>query len=240
MFIIMTEMFKADEEIIAELTTKYRELEKENDRLKEELKLVREDNDKFNEDVKQLVEEKKELNVKLTEANKKLLNSRYGLQSMTCDELLAENRRLLEKQANLESHIDILATTCDNYTEIIDELAQENEELKQTKKTLWKHWCEMKSSRNEYHHLYKQLMSENKNLLQQNGECEEYKSVIEDLQKLKMNLETEAEYRKSVSIHNAELQRENERLQEELEELKEKLQASSDLTMTDEIAWLVN
>lgn len=201
----------------------------ENEKLKEELKLVQENNDKFAEDIRQAVKQKnaleKELGeviterykenqmlttrnnelkqqlneleaeherdanrlrddlaeshannmelaadlvftkTRLDEANKKLLNNRYGLQSMTCDELLAENRRLLEKQANLECQINVLNTVSDGYKEEIDDLTQENEKLKHTNMLISNNLFTTISSRNKYHHLYDQLMAENKHLL---------------------------------------------------------------------------
>lgn len=120
----------------------------ENERLKEELKLVQGDNcelreavvtanmrngvlTKRNRELKQQLDElevihEKDVNklradlaeshinnmelagdlvfaeVRLEKANKKLLNSRFGLQSMPYHDLMMENRRLLQEQASLE------------------------------------------------------------------------------------------------------------------------------------------
>lgn len=132
-------------------------LSTENKSLKEELQLVREDNDKFTEDIKQVVKEKNALETKLIEVNKKLLNSIYGKDSAEWNELVDENRRLQEKQANLESQIDILSTTCDRYMDDIDKLSKENEELTQERDALW--------DQNKYSDkMYNQLMNEKKRL----------------------------------------------------------------------------
>ena len=154
------------------------ELLKENGRLKEELQLVCEDNDAFNEEVKQLVEENKRLRADLeeshansirlvaelrtaknvlAEANKKLLNSRFGLQSMPYHDLMMENRRLLQEQASLETQIYILNTNSDAYRKEIDQLTQENKKLIEERDALW----------DETQHLdkiYKQLLNEKKRL----------------------------------------------------------------------------
>lgn len=95
---------------------------------------------------------------KLDEANKKLREFTYGKYTiLDWNELVAEHRRLLEKQENLESQIDILSTTCDKYREEIDKLTQENEELAQERDALW--------DQNKYSDkMYNQLMNEKKRL----------------------------------------------------------------------------
>lgn len=154
------------------------ELLKENGRLKEELQLVREDNDAFNEDVKQLVEENKRLradleeshannirlvaelrNVKdiLVEVNKKLLNSRFGLHSMSYHDLMMENRRLLQKQASLETQINILNTNSDAYRKEVGQLTQENKKLIEERDALW-------AEPQHLDKIYKQLLNEKKRL----------------------------------------------------------------------------
>lgn len=139
-------------------------LSTENKRLKEELQLVREDNDKFTEDIKQVVKEKNALETKLIEVNKKLLNSIYGKDSAEWNELVAENRRLQEKQAFLESQIDILSTTCDGYMDNINEykndvkqLTRENKKLIEERDALW-------AETQHLDKMYKQLLNEKKRL----------------------------------------------------------------------------
>lgn len=173
-----------------------RELLKENGRLKEELQLVREDNDAFNKDIKQLVGEKKDLeessgleicrlmqenkrlradleeshanstrlvaelrtakNV-LVEANKKLLNSRFGLQSMPYHDLMMENCRLLQEQASLETQINILNANSDAYRKDVDQLTRENKKLIEEQDALW-------AETQHLDKIYKQLLNEKKRL----------------------------------------------------------------------------
>lgn len=154
------------------------ELLKENGRLKEELQLVCEDNDAFNEEVKQLVEENKRLRADLeeshansirlvaelrtaknvlVEANKKLLNSRFGLQSMPYHDLMMENRRLLQKQASLETQINILNTNSDAYRKDVDQLTRENKKLIEERDALW-------AETQHLDKIYKQLLNEKKRL----------------------------------------------------------------------------
>lgn len=173
-----SEMNKELSDRVERLRNNNQELLKENGRLKEELQLVREDNDAFNEDVKQLVEEKKRLradleeshannirlvaelrNVKdiLVEVNKKLLNSRVGLQSMKYHDLMMENRRLLQEQASLETQIYILNTNSDAYRKEIDQLTQENKKLIEERDALW-------AETQHLDKIYKQLLNEKKRL----------------------------------------------------------------------------
>ena len=154
----------------------------ENERLKEELKLVKGDNcelreavmtanmrngvlTKRNRELKQQLDEleaihEKDINklradlaeshinnmelagdlvfaeVRLEKANKKLLNSRFGLQSMPYHDLMMENRRLLQEQASLETQINILNAVSDGYKDDIGKLMHENEKLKTENKQL--------------------------------------------------------------------------------------------------------
>lgn len=175
----------------------------ENERLKEELKLVREDNcelreavmtanmrngvlTKRNRELKQQLDEleaihEKDINklradlaeshinsmelagdlvfaeVRLEKANKKLLNSHFGVQSMPCHDLMTENRRLLQRQASLETQINILNANSDAYRKDVDQLTRENKKLIEERDALW----------DETQHLdkmYKQLLNEKKRL----------------------------------------------------------------------------
>lgn len=175
----------------------------ENERLKEELKLVREDNcelreavmtanmrngvlTKRNRELKQQLDEleaihEKDINklradlaeshinsmelagdlvfaeVRLEKANKKLLNSQFGIQSMPCHDLMTENRRLLQRQASLETQINILNANSDAYRKDVDQLTRENKKLIEERDALW----------DETQHLdkmYKQLLNEKKRL----------------------------------------------------------------------------
>lgn len=173
-----SEMNKELSDRVERLRNNNQELLKENGRLKEELQLVREDNDAFNEDVKQLVEENRRLradleeshannirlvaelrNVKdiLVEVNKKLLNSRFGLQSMPYHDLMMENRRLLQKQASLETQINILNANSDAYRKDVDQLTQENKKLIEERDALW-------AETQHLDKIYKQLLNEKKRL----------------------------------------------------------------------------
>lgn len=175
----------------------------ENERLKEELKLVQGDNcelreavmtanmrngvlTKRNRELKQQLDEleaihEKDINklradlaeshinsmelagdlvfaeVRLEKANKKLLNSQFGLQSMPYHDLMMENRRLLQEQASLETQINILNANSDAYRKDVDQLTRENKKLIEERDALW----------DETQHLdkiYKQLLNEKKRL----------------------------------------------------------------------------
>lgn len=162
-----SEMNKELSDRVERLRNNNQELLKENRRLKEELQLVCENYNTFNEDAKQLVEENKRLradleeshannirlvaelrNVKdiLVEVNKKLLNSRFGLHSMSYHDLMMENRRLLQEQASLETQINILNANSDRYKDDIGKLMHENEELKTDNKHLLKENKDLKES----------------------------------------------------------------------------------------------
>lgn len=175
----------------------------ENERLKEELKLVREDNcelreavmtanmrngvlTKRNRELKQQLDEleaihEKDINklradlaeshinnmelagdlvfaeVRLEKANKKLLNSQFGLQSMPYHDLMMENRRLLQEQASLETQINILNANSDAYRKDVDQLTQENKKLIEERDALW-------AETQHLDKIYKQLLNEKKRL----------------------------------------------------------------------------
>lgn len=265
----------------------------ENERLKEELKLVREDNcelreavmtanmrngvlTKRNRELKQQLDEleaihEKDINklradlaeshinsmelagdlvfaeVRLEKANKKLLNSQFGVQSMPCHDLMTENRRLLQRQASLETQINILNAVSDGYKDDIGKLIHGNENLKTENKHLLKENKDLKESvkklKEEREILStKQVYFEDQiNTL--NATCEGYadninayrKDVDQLTQENKKLIEErdalwdETQHLDKIYKH---LLKEKKRLQENFEELK----ASSDLSMTAELA----
>lgn len=263
-----SEMNKELSDRVERLRNNNQELLKENGRLKEELQLVREDNDAFNEDTKQLVEENKRLradleeshannirlvaelrNVKdiLVEVNKKLLNSRFGLHSMSYHDLMMENRRLLQKQASLETQINILNAVSDGYKDDIGKLIHENEKLKTDNKHLLKENKDLKESvkklKEEREILStKQVYFEDQiNTL--NATCEGYADNInayrKDVDQLTQENKKLIEERDALWAETQHLDKiykqllnEKKRLQENFEELK----ASSDLSMSAELA----
>lgn len=264
-----SEMNKELSDRVERLRNNNQELLKENGRLKEELQLVREDNDAFNEDVKQLVEENKRLradleeshanNIRLVaelrnakdilvEVNKKLLNSRFGLHSMSYHDLMMENRRLLQEQASLETQINILNAVSDGYKDDIGKLMHENEELKTDNKHLLKENKDLKES-------VKKLKEERETL--------STKQVYFDDQIITLNATTCEGYADNINAYRKEvdqLTQENKKLIEErdalwaetqhldkiykqlldekkrLQENFEELKASSDLFMSAELA----
>lgn len=175
----------------------------ENERLKEELKLVQGDNcelreavktanmrngvlTKRNRELKQQLDEleaihEKDINklradlaeshinnmelagdlvfaeVRLEKANKKLLNSQFGLQSMPYHDLMMENRRLLQEQASLETQINILNANSDAYRKDVDQLTRENKKLIEERDALW-------AETQHLDKIYKQLLNEKKRL----------------------------------------------------------------------------
>lgn len=175
----------------------------ENERLKEELKLVQGDNcelreavttanmrngvlTKRNRELKQQLDEleaihEKDINklradlaeshinsmelagdlvfaeVRLEKANKKLLNSQFGLQSMQYHDLMMENRRLLQEQASLETQINILNANSDAYRKDVDQLTRENKKLIEERDALW-------AETQHLDKIYKQLLNEKKRL----------------------------------------------------------------------------
>lgn len=249
-----------------------RELLKENGRLKEELQLVREEKKDLEEssglEICRLMQENKRLiadleeshansvrlvaelktakNV-LVEANEKLLNSRFDLQSMQYHNLMMENHRLLQEQASLETQINILNAVSDGYKDDIGKLMHENEKLKTENKQLLKENKDLKESvkklKEEREILStKQVYFEDQiNTL--NATCEGYADNLnayrKDVDQLtrenkKLIEERDALWDETQHLDKIykQLLNEKKRLQENFEELK----ASSDLSMTAELA----
>lgn len=265
----------------------------ENERLKEELKLVQGDNcelreavttanirngvlTKRNRELKQQLDEleaihEKDVNklradlaeshinnmelagdlvfaeVRLEKANKKLLNSRFGLQSMPYHDLMMENRRLLQEQASLETQINILNAVSDGYKDDIGKLMHENEKLKTENKQLLKENKDLKESvkklKEEREILStKQVYFEDQiNTL--NATCEGYADNLnayrKDVDQLTQENKKLIEERDALWAETQHLDKiykqllnEKKRLQENFEELK----ASSDLSMSAELA----
>lgn len=265
----------------------------ENERLKEELKLVQGDNcelreavmtanirngvlTKRNRELKQQLDEleaihEKDVNklradlaeshinsmelagdlvfaeVRLEKANKKLLNSRFGLQSMPYHDLMMENHRLLQEQASLETQINILNAVSDGYKDDIGKLMHENEKLKTENKQLLKENKDLKESvkklKEEREILStKQVYFEDQiNTL--NATCEGYADNLnayrKDVDQLTQENKKLIEERDALWAETQHLDKiykqlveEKKRLQENFEELK----ASSDLSMVTELA----
>lgn len=265
----------------------------ENERLKEELKLVQGDNcelreavttanmrngvlTKRNRELKQQLDEleaihEKDINklradlaeshinsmelagdlvfaeVRLEKANKKLLNSQFGVQSMPYHDLMMENRRLLQEQASLETQINILNAVSDGYKDDIGKLIHGNENLKTENKHLLKENKDLKESvkklKEEREILStKQVYFEDQiNTL--NATCEGYADNINAYRKevdqltqenKKLIEERDALWDETQHLDKMykQLLNEKKRLQENFEELK----ASSDLSMTAELA----
>lgn len=185
--------------------------------------------------------------VRLEKANKKLLNSRFGLQSMPYHDLMMENRRLLQEQASLETQINILDAVSDGYKDDIGKLMHENEELKTDNKHLLKENKDLKESvkklKEEREILStKQVYFEDQiNTL--NATCEGYADNInayrKDVDQLTQENKKLIEERDALWDETQHLDKiykqllnEKKRLQENFEELK----ASSDLSMSAELA----
>lgn len=263
-----SEMNKELSDKVEYLANNNQELLKENGRLKEELQLVREDNDAFNEDVKQLVEENKRLradleeshannirlvaelrNVKdiLVEVNKKLLNSRFGLHSMSYHDLVMKYRSLLQVQASLEIQINILNANSDRYKDDIGKLMHVNEELKTDNKHLLKENKDLKESVKKLKEEREILSTKHVYFEDQintlNATCEGYADNInayrKDVDQLTQENKKLIEERDALWDETQHLDKiykqllnEKKRLQENFEELK----ASSDLSMSAELA----
>ena len=123
-------------EMNKELSDKVECLENNNRELLKENKRLRADLEESHANSIRLVAELRTAKNVLVEANKKLLNSRFGLQSMQYHDLIMENRRLLQEQASLETQINILNAVSDRYKDDIGKLIHENEELKTENKQL--------------------------------------------------------------------------------------------------------
>lgn len=185
--------------------------------------------------------------VRLEKANKKLLNSQFGLQSMPYHDLMMENRRLLQEQASLETQINILNTVSDGYKDDIGKLIHENEKLKTENKQLLNENKDLKESvkklKEEREILStKQVYFEDQiNTL--NATCEGYADNLnayrKDVDQLTRENKKLIEERDALWAETQHLDKiykqllnEKKRLQENFEELK----ASSDLSMTAELA----
>lgn len=265
----------------------------ENERLKEELKLVREDNcelreavmtanmrngvlTKRNRELKQQLDEleaihEKDINklradlaeshinnmelagdlvfaeVRLEKANKKLLNSQFGLQSMPYHDLMMENRRLLQEQASLETQINILNAVSNGYKDDIGKLMHENEKLKTENKQLLKENKDLKESVKKLKEEREILSTKQVHFEDQintlNATCEGYADNLnayrKDVDQLTRENKKLIEERDALWAETQHLDKiykqllnEKKRLQENFEELK----ASSDLSMTAELA----
>lgn len=267
-----SEMNKELSDKVECLRNNNRELLKENGRLKEELQLVREEKKDLEEssglEICRLMQENKRLiadleeshansvrlvaelktakNV-LVEANEKLLNSRFDLQSMQYHNLMMENHRLLQEQASLETQINILNAVGDGYKDDIGKLIHGNENLKTENKHLLKENKDLKESvkklKEEREILStKQVYFEDQiNTL--NATCEGYADNLnayrKDIDQLTRENKTLIEERDALWAETQHLDKiykqllnEKKRLQENFEELK----ASSDLSMTAELA----
>lgn len=263
-----SEMNKELSDRVERLRNNNQELLKENRRLKEELQLVCENYNAFNEDAKQLVEENKRLradleeshannirlvaelrNVKdiLVEVNKKLLNSRFGLHSMSYHDIVMGNRSLLQKQASLETQINILNAVSDGYKDDIGKLMHGNEELKTDNKHLLKENKDLKESVKKLKEEREILSTKQVHFEDQintlNTTCEVYAGNInayrKDVDQLTQENKKLIEERDALWAETQHLDKiykqllnEKKRLQENFEELK----ASSDLSMSAELA----
>ena len=200
------------------------ELTNENKRLKEELELVRDDNTMFEEDVKELkndLEESQRNNIKLA-ADVKALEVRFDIVSAASIGFRKDIQKLQEEN---------------------DKLRQDNKEFSDNIKKLRTQCSTSVGQRNKYYELYKQLTVENRRLHRGFAVLDLDNFIKEGVRERCFKLQAENEELKTQS---SSLQKENIRLVEELEdlqkkneylsELKEQLEASSDLTMTNELA----
>lgn len=216
-----------------------RELLKENKRLRADL-------EESHANSISLVAELRTAKNVLVEANEKLLNSRFDLQSMQYHNLMMENHRLLQEQASLETQINILNAVGDGYKDDIGKLIHENEKLKTENKHLLKENKDLKESvkklKEEREILStKQVYFEDQiNTL--NATCEGYADNINAYRKevdqltqenKKLIEERDALWDETQHLDKIykQLLNEKKRLQENFEELK----ASSDLSMTAEL-----
>lgn len=219
----------------------------EKEKLKEELEFVRGDNTKFEEDVKQLKNDLEE-------------SQRNNM------ELAAENQGLIQKNFELDSQVNTLKKSRDGYRDCLqqklqeenDKLRQENKEISDNIKKLRTQCSTLAGRYNKYYELYKQLMVENRRLHRGFAVLDLDNFIKEGVRERCFKLQAENEELKTQS---SSLQKENVRLVEEREdlqkqneylsgsiekicdihakekaELKEQLEASSDLTMTNELA----
>lgn len=227
-------------------------LKKENKELKEQFTM--DDNTKFEDDVKQLNSEKRRLEVELEEIQRNNM------------ELVAENQGLIQKNFELDSQVNTLKKSRDGYRDCLqqklqeenDKLRQENKEISDNIKKMRTQCSTLVGQRNKYYELYKQLMVENRRLHRGFAVLDLDKFINEGVRERYFKLQAENEELKTQS---SSLQKENVRLVEEREdlqkqneylsvlnkdiceihakekaELKEQLEASSDLTMANELA----
>lgn len=248
-------------------------LQRKNEKLKEELEFVRGDNTKFEEDVKQLkndLEESQRNNMELAADVKaleaKLVNATHGRKQMEWDALVAENQGLIQKNFELDSQVNTLKKSRDGYRDCLQQklqeennkLRQENKEISDDIKKLRTQYSTLVGQRNKYYEIYKQLMVENRRLHRGFAVLDLDNFIKEGVRERCFKLQAENEELKTQS---SSLQKENVRLVEEREdlqkkneylsgsiekicdihakekaELKEQLEASSDLTMANELA----
>lgn len=192
-----------------------RELLKENGRLKEELQLVCENYNAFNEDAKQLVEEKKDL------------EESSGLEICR---LMQENKRL---RADLEeSHANSIRLVAELRTEN-KQLLNENKDLKESVKKL-KEEREILSTKQVY--FEDQINTLNVTCEGYADNLNAYRKDVDQLTRENKKLIEERDALWAETQHldkiYKQLLNEKKRLQENFEELK----ASSDLSMTAELA----
>lgn len=229
----------------------------EKEKLKEELEFVRGDNTKFEEDVKQLkndLEESQRNNMELSADVKaleaKLVNATHGRKQMEWDALVAENQRLIQKNFELDlQQVNTLKKSRDGYRDCLQQkLQEENDKLRQENKEISDN---IKKLRTQYLTLVGQYCKSSTQLTAENRRLHRGIAVL-DLDNF---------IKESVQERCLKLQAENVRLVKELEDLqkkneylsgsiekvrdihakektesKEQLEASSDLTMANELA----
>ena len=230
----------------ADPLSKIYRLTNENKRLKEELELVRDDNTMFEEDVKQLNSEKRRLEAELEESQR-------------------NNIELAADVKALEVRFDIVSAASIGFRKDIQKLQEENDKLRQDNKEISDNIKKLRTKcstlvgqRNKYYELYKQLTVENRRLHRGFAVLDLDNFIKEGVRERCFKLQAENEELKTQS---SSLQKENVRLVEEREdlqkqneylsglnkdicemyekekaELKEQLEASSDLTMANELA----
>lgn len=228
-------------------------LKKENKELKEQFTM--DDNTKFEDDVKQLNSEKRRLEVELEEIQRN--NMELVAENQR---LIQENFELDLQQANtlIKSHDGYRDCLQQKLQEENDKLRQDNKEISDNIKKMRTQCSTLAGQRNKYYELYKQLMVENRRLHRGFAVLDLDNFIKEGVRERCFKLQAENEELKTQS---SSLQKENVRLVEEREdlqkqneylsglnkdiceihakekaELKEQLEASSDLTMTNELA----
>lgn len=248
---LVCENYKAFNEDVKQLVEEKKDLEESSGleirRLMQENKRLIADLEESHANSIRLVAELRTAKNVLLEANKKLLNSQFGVQSMSCHDLMTENRRLLQEQDSLETQINILNAVSDGYKDDIDKLIHENEELKTENKHLLKENKDLKESvkklKEEREILSTKQVYFEDQIKTLNTTCEVYAGNLNAYRKDVDQLTREN--KKLIEDRNAlwaemqhldkiykQLLNEKKRLQENFEELK----ASSDLSMTAELA----